>query len=265
MTPNLPKPSQRPPAPYFAFKSKLIALSLSLFAGIISLPTEVKSADDGLENFPVRGIIRASSEATLATNVVALVKHIGFKEGQHFKKGDVLVAFDCTTQNAELSAAKAVLREKKVVLKSARYLHKRNAGNLQDVETAQAIVDHAAAEVKAKEGYVAGCNIIAPYDGSIAELTIQEHEMSAIGSPLLRIVHTSKPEIELIVPSVWLRNLKPGKIFEFHVDETGQDHIGKVTRTGSVVDAVSQTVKVFASISSGKVSVLPGMSGTAKF
>jgi membrane fusion protein (multidrug efflux system) len=136
---------------------------------------------------------------------------------------------------------------------------------VQDVETAQALADKAAAEVAAIEARLDGCNISAPYDGYVSELAVNQYEMPALGAPLMTIVSTAEPEIELIVPSVWLQSLVAGREFSFHIDETGQSHVGRVDRTAAVIDAVSQTVKVFASFASDEATALPGMSGTAEF
>ena len=214
---------------------------------------------------PVRGVVRPSLEATLAANITAPVRHVGFREGQHFQKGDVLIEFDCRIENAQLAAAEAAHREKLVIQKGAKYLFKQNAGSLQDVETANAQADRAKAEMDAKKRQVEGCRIIAPYDGSVSKLNINQYETATAGDELISIVHTRDPEIELIVPSDWVDRIKAGKKFGFVVDETGQKHIGIVKRTGATVDAVSQTIKVFASFSKPVSAVMPGMSGTARF
>lgn len=214
---------------------------------------------------PVRGIVRASSQATLSTDLTAFVTRIGFREGQHFLKGDVLIAFDCRMQEAQLAAAEATRREKKVAFKSANYLFRQNAGSKQDVETARALSEKASAESDVIRAKLDRCEIRAPYDGNVSELNISEHEMSVVGTPMLSIVRTGAPEIELIVPSTWLNAIKPGLKFDFLVDETRKTYTGVVKRTGATVDAVSQTIRVFAEFSKPETAVLPGMSGTAKF
>ena len=239
---------------------KLIIASL-LSAAIVS---STLGADSSYE-MPIRGIVRASLEATLATRIVAPVSFIGFREGQQFRKGDVLLELDCRPEEAELAAAQATHREKLIVFKSAEYLFKQNAGNKQEVETARAQADRAKAEVDSIEARLEGCKIVAPYDGSVSRLSIHKYEMPAAGSPLISIVDSMEPEIELIVPSNWLRNVKPGTKFTFVVDETQEEHLGIVKRTGATIDAVSQTIKVFASFSKSVSTVIPGMSGTASF
>ncbi|MGI9350339.1 MAG: efflux RND transporter periplasmic adaptor subunit, partial [Rhizobiaceae bacterium] len=175
--------------------------------GILGMYAPAFSADSDSE-IPIRGIVRPSLQAKLATNIVAPVNQIGFREGQHFLKGDILIEFDCRVEKARLDAARATHREKNVFLRSANYLFKQNAGSLQEVETARANADKSKAEVEAIEARIEGCQITAPYDGSVSELNIHKYETPAAGSPLLSIVHIHDPEIELIVPSTWLPRIK---------------------------------------------------------
>ena len=76
---------------------------------------------------------------------------------------------------------------------------------------------------------------------------------------------TSELELDLIVPSNWLRWVNRGTTFIFSVDELGQEYKARVTRLGAKVDAVSQTIKLTGSFVVRPQSVLAGMSGTATF
>ena len=152
-----------------------------------------------------------------------------------------------------------------VRLENAEFLKRRKANSRQDVDIARAEVDEAAAKLEAIDAGLAECRVVAPYDGRVTELSVQVHETPNIGAPLLSIAATSKPEIELIVPSHWLNWLSKDQAFEYTIDETGEKHMGKVSRLGAAVDTVSQTIKVFAQFDGATQRVLPGMSGTAKF
>jgi membrane fusion protein (multidrug efflux system) len=214
---------------------------------------------------PVRGVIRSSAQAVISTDLAARVNKVGFKEGEQFRKGDLLITFDCRREQAELASAEAQHREMMVAFKSAMFLNKRNAGSRQDVETARARADRAAAEAEAIRAGLDRCSIVAPYDGRVAELGIHEHEMSVTGKLLFSIVAEREPEVEVIVPSAWLTWLTLGTKFRFRIDETRTTHIGVVTRLGAAVDTVSQTIKVYAKFTTSIPKILPGMSGTAAF
>lgn len=218
-----------------------------------------------LPKYVARGVLRPKAEAIISTELPARVTKIGFKEGESFKEGEALIAFDCRRQEADLASVEAQEREAKVALDSAMVLEKRNAGNRNDTEIARARADKAHAEAASIRIRLSQCTISAPYDGYVTGLDIHEHEFSASGKPMLSIISSGETAIELIVPSLWLGWLKAGEAFEFTVDETQASYQAEVVRVGAAVDALSQTVKVFARFSEPAAGVRPGMSGAAHF
>jgi RND family efflux transporter MFP subunit len=216
-------------------------------------------------NMPVRGLVRPLNQATVATELSARVAVVGFREGERFSKGDLLIGFDCERQQAEHAAASAQHREMQIALESASYLDKRGAVGRFDVEVSRARLDKAAAEVAALAARLKLCEIRAPFDGRVAERLIHAHEMPVSGKPLLVIVDEAAFEIELIVPSLWLRSLTVRTPFRFSVDELGETFPAIVIRIGAAVDPVSQTAKVIGVFNEKPGKVLPGMSGGALF
>ena len=244
---------------------RILTLSILLVMAWAPAAGAESLAGEAAQRSPVRGVVRASAQAIISTDLTARVTNVGFREGGQFHMGDVLVAFDCRQHKAELVSAEAQHREMLVAFESALFLEKRNAGSRQDVEIARARADRALAEADGIRARLDQCTITAPFDGSVAELGIHQHETPVAGKQLLFIVAKREPKIELIVPSTWLTWLKPGAEFQFQVDETNKAYVGVVRRLGAAVDTVSQTIKVFAKFAAPTPDILPGMSGTAQF
>ncbi len=214
---------------------------------------------------PVRGVVRALDQSSLSTDLAARVLKIGFREGEAFRKGDLLVAFDCDRYKAEAQSADAVFQEMQLTLNSNMHLEKFSAVGKADVEISRARVAKAEAEARALKTRLDQCEIKAPFDGRVAELSINPFEQPQPGKPFLVIVGNSRLEIELIVPSHWLTWVKPGAELTFNVDETRHEYKAHVVRLGAAVDAVSQMIKIIASFDAPVDDVLPGMSGAAQF
>ena len=93
----------------------LLMISMLLISGEMSLgkSSGIQSSDLNA----VRGVVKPSEEAVISSELQARVKRMPFRDGQWFKKGDLLVEFDCAKYWAELAAAKAELegREKTAV------------------------------------------------------------------------------------------------------------------------------------------------------
>ncbi|MEM1307451.1 MAG: efflux RND transporter periplasmic adaptor subunit [Pseudomonadota bacterium] len=212
-----------------------------------------------------RGVVVARHAATLTTSLAVPVIRIGFREAETFAAGDELIAFDCTRQRAELAAAQAQVSEAQLTLRNARYLQSRKATGRFDVQVARARFAKAKADQDVIAAVIARCVVHAPFAGAVSELGVRVHETPRGDQPVMSIVATGALEIQLIVPSRWLLWLRPGATFGFDVDETGRVVTGRVARIGRVIDAVSQTVKLYADVASDDGDLTVGMSGTASF
>lgn len=237
-------------------------LAVTVSTGAMASDTAIE--DIALEIKP-RGVVTTPLAAQLASDLSAPVQTIGFREGEEFKKGDLLIEFDCRREVAHLKAAEAVAREMQLGLTSARYLRRRNAGATFDVEVSAARHKKAQADVEAAQAAISKCRILAPFDGSVSELGIQRFEQPKASVPFLSIVSKDELEIVAIVPSVWLRWLKVGAPFAYDIDELDAVITARVTRISGAVDPVSQTVKLYARPELVPPDLRVGMSGSVAF
>ncbi len=212
-----------------------------------------------------RGVVVPNAEVTLAAAVSTRIERMPFKSGQAFNKGDVLIQFDCKRQLADLRGAKAALNKASTFYAGKRRLKARGAAGGQEVREAASDVAAAKASVDGLNEVIGLCKIEAPFSGRVVERHAETHEIPAINAPVLTVVDSSTLELDLIVPSTWLRWVKEGTKFEFAVDELGQRFPARVQRLGAKVDPVSQTIKLTGVFAARPNRVLAGMSGTAKF
>ncbi len=213
----------------------------------------------------LRGIARAMREASISTDLFFRITRVPFREGQTFNKGDLLLTFDCTELETELKAAAARRRAEQLTYDNNKRLAKLNAAGAYEVEMQYAKLQQANAELESLETKLGGCSLYAPFDGSIANLNVNEHEFPGKQLPLMRIVDRKSLEIEALLPSAWLQWLKPGTKFDILIEEINLIHPAEVVRILPMVDPVSQTIEIVGRFTTSTDSVLPGMSGPVMF
>lgn len=221
--------------------------------------------NDGPEKDNVRGIVRAVNMAMISTQLPARAAKIAFQEGERFRKGDILVAFDCRKQRAELASAEAQQLEMTLNLDNFKVLQRVQAAGQHDLRVSQARAAKASAEADVLRAHIDECSVVAPFDGRVLELSLHEHEIPAPGKPFIGLVAEGALEIDLIVSSKLIQNLKIGTEFTFFVDETQTSETAIIKRVGAAVDPISQTIKIVAVFKNAVTDVLPGMSGTGQF
>ncbi|MBU3055933.1 efflux RND transporter periplasmic adaptor subunit [Pseudomonas indica] len=212
-----------------------------------------------------RGVLRARDQAMLASELAGRIVEMPFAEGQAFRKGDVLVRFDCSAYQAQLNAAQAAVRAAREELAHKKQLAALNSVGRFEVALAEARQAQAQAESQVYQVQVNRCTVKAPFDGQVVQRKVKPHESVAGGAPLLEIVDNRTLEIHLLVPSRWLGQLSAGQSFTFTPDETGQPLNAKVKRVGARIDEGSQTLLLIGELPEEPAGLLAGMSGTARF
>lgn len=226
-------------------------------------PLETTPPTDG--HGSVRGVVKPLAEAQITADLGRRIIELPWRDGQRFAKGDLLVRFDCEELETETRAARAAWRGKKAAYANAVELNRRQAAGALSVQLAAADADKAEAEAMALEAKLKRCAISAPFSGRVVERLASPYETPGPTQPILRIVDDSNLEIQLIVPSRWLKWLRVGMEFTFQLDETGEKVRASVGRIGASVDPVSQSVRLAGEFVSRPPDVLSGMSGTAIF
>ncbi|MBV8183849.1 MAG: efflux RND transporter periplasmic adaptor subunit [Hyphomicrobiales bacterium] len=211
----------------------------------------------------IRAQLTPRQYTTLSSEMAGRIDRISTKLGEHFKKGDNLIAFDCVLQHAQVARAQAVsVQAEKTYGINQRLLALKSIGQLElDVSAAE--VQKSRADLAGANAVASKCAIDAPFNGVTVEQKAREFQYASPGQPLLDILDDRSLEVELIAPSRWLNWLQPGYAFALHIDETGKNYVAKITRIGGRVDPVSQSIKVVGEITDQAPELIAGMSGRA--
>ncbi len=220
----------------------------------------------------IHAVVRSVHDVTIGSDAGSRILEIPLKEGAAFRKGDLLVAFDCARTRAELKSAEADWRGHQAAYQNNLDLQKYHAAGRNDVQISHAQADKAAAAVEGWQAKVDQCEIRAPFDGRVADVFAHVFDLPSPTAPILRIVDPANLEVEMLVPSRAVARVTPGTGFFLSVEETGDIVAGHVVRVGAAVDPVSQTLKVVGALDpraakpgAVRTPVLPGMSGKADF
>jgi len=233
-----------------------------VFLCLVSLG--VLASDLDSQPYTTRALVTTSNWAVLSSEILAPIASLPLRPGEHFKKGDILVTFDCATYSAQRDAYAADERQAMAQWQSQKRLLELGSAGQLDVSMAQASLDRARATLQLQDVYLQRCQLRAPYDGIVVRWGAQPYQTVAAGDEVIEIVGAQSLELELIAPSSWLSWLKIGQSLTAIIDETGETVEAKVIRLGARIDPVSQTINIYAAITKGDSKLLPGMSGKAR-
>ena len=212
----------------------LVAFSSFVFAAgpsLVETTKLVKGEVNPLQEFV--GTLKFDKSSVLAAQNSGLVKEISFEVGDVVKKGKTLVLIDSDVLNAQINAVKANLKSAKDTQKNSSKDYERYKKLLQSKTITQKEYDDAllkmnssSSSVKALEANLKELQIQsykkmikAPYKGTIVEKNINLGEWVNAGTPIAKIVDTTKAEITFNVPLNVFNGLSKGANYDVIVGE----------------------------------------------
>ncbi|MEO5340227.1 MAG: efflux RND transporter periplasmic adaptor subunit [Magnetococcus sp. MYC-9] len=199
----------------------------------------------------------------LSSEMAARILTISPREGRRFEKGELLIAFDCAMEMAQMQRARATLDAAEAKSQVNDRLSRLQATSKLEERVAQAEAAQARAELAIIQVKINHCRIHAPFAGRVIALSAQEHQYVKAGDPLMEILDEQNLEVVFLLPSRQLPQWAVGDRFQVAIDETHRAYPAQIAAFGALIDSVSQSVKVFGTIEGQFPDLLPGMSGTA--
>ena len=235
------------------FLVKIIILSL-LFT--VSSKAEVRES---------RALVVASQEAVLSSELAARITSISVKEMERFKKGDLLIQFDCSLYEAQKDVVRANENSALIKLKSDEQMLQMRSIGKYELELSISEYEKAKSELRIAELNVERCEIRAPFDGAVEEVVVNAFESIQPQVELMKIIKTDVLELEMVVSSEWVSWLTIGHPITVYIDEIQEEFNASISGIGANVDAVSQTIQLKGTITNASSALLPGMSGRVVF
>ncbi|AMO57232.1 efflux RND transporter periplasmic adaptor subunit [Endozoicomonas montiporae] len=223
------------------------------------------AAQELQDDFTVRAMLEPVKEATVSSELSARIAVIHVRNGDAFSKGDKLLGFDCSIYQAGQDEAAADLGIARAQFENKRKLQQLDSAGELEVHIAQLEMQRMQAKLDSAKLLVERCQIVAPFDGRVVDVLVNEHESIELGTKLLWLLEDTKLDVNLVLPSRWLVWLDEGSEFTLQVDETGKKYSGHVVRLGARVDAVSQSIRVTGELTGIHKELMAGMSGTVSF
>lgn len=213
----------------------------------------------------IRAQLKPARKTVLSTEISGVLRSLPLGESDRFKKGARLAVIDCAIHRARLARSVAELEAAQKIATMTRRLAELDSIGEIEVTKAVANTEKARAERNVMRAVVSKCVVSAPFAGTVTQTLASQHQYVAEGEKLLEIHASGQLDIELIVPSVWLRWLAVGTRFVLHVDETGKSYPSTVEMLGATIDPVSQSIRITGKIDGDQGGLRPGMSGRAEF
>ena len=242
-----------------------MAINLPKFLASLIIISFFLSTQAHSQDMESSALVVASQEAVLSSELAARIENIAVKEMQRFKKGDLLIQFDCSLYEAQKDVVSANANGALIKLKSDEQMLQMRSIGKYELELSISEYEKAKSELRIAELNVERCQIKAPFDGAVEEVVVNTFETIQPQVELMKIIQTDILELEMVVSSEWISWLTIGHPIKVYIDEIQKDFNASISGIGANVDPVSQTIQLKGTITDASPALLPGMSGRVVF
>ena len=205
-------------------------------------------------------------DVTLPTDQDGIVEWIGPREGHTVKAGDLVAKIDVSTLKAQLDSAEAAFSLADKLFKRRQALYERKIISKEELDTARTERDVNLANLRqARVRYEQGM-VRSPIDGVVNDLHVEVGEFVGRGGAVADVVNVEKIKIDVSVPELDVRFLKPKDMVLFNVDAIpNRDFGGMIDFVSLKADPATKTFKVQVLVENTDQAIRPGMIARVAF
>lgn len=221
---------------------------------------------DLLRTFPA--VAEAGDKAVLAFRVPGQLTSLKVRAGQNVKQGDVLAALNPDKYSLLKKQAEANFELANVQFKRMSKLRKDQVVSEQDFDKAQANYKSASASFDQASANLGYTQLIAPYDGSVSIVNVEEFEFINANQPVMNIQTTQLLKVVFQVPDYLLSrfeyamNRKATMTFDSFPQESFSVQLQELDTEADPKTGSYKATMIMKRPED--VGVLPGMSGQIK-
>src|SRR5437867_2594582 len=227
-------------------------------------PTTVTSVEVNQENWPpllsAIASVSAVQGATISSELPGTVADVGFESGAVVKKGDLLVRFDTSAEEAQLRSADADTELAKADLERARDLAARKVISKAELDTAESKFKQKTAMTENMRAIIAKKTMQAPFDGIAGIRMVNVGQMVKAGDQIVPLQSLDPVYVDFALPQQRLADLSNGLEVNMHTDAfPGRVFHGTLTAINSAVDVATRNVTLQGTFPNADHMLKPGM------
>jgi membrane fusion protein (multidrug efflux system) len=209
------------------------------------------------------GSLVAINGADISAEVAGIVDTIKFQSGDNVPAGALLVTLRPNNDNAVLAQLQATADLDRVNYQRDVKQLKADAVSQATVDSDQAALQSAVAQVEAQQALMAEKQIKAPFAGTLGIRQVDVGQYLAAGTEIVTLQQLNPLFVDFYVPQQALAQISVGQKISVEIDAfPGQEFPGTISAINSEIDAATRTVQVRATLSNDKLILRPGMFAT---
>ncbi|CTQ48536.1 efflux RND transporter periplasmic adaptor subunit [Jannaschia donghaensis] len=209
--------------------------------------------------FQAEGQAQPDRDTAIRAETSGDVAEVLVSKGDDVAAGSIIARLSTTRVDADLRRAQADLDQAQREFDNATQLLERGVATADRVAQARAALTTAQAQVTSAEDALDASVIVAPFDGRIETLSLDEGEFVQAGTEVGRIVDNRPLTVAIQVPQQALNRIRGGQTAEVSFI-TGEEETGEVSFVGTAAASETRTFLVEIEVPNSDGAIPAGIS-----
>jgi membrane fusion protein (multidrug efflux system) len=211
------------------------------------------------------GTLRSNEAVVVRPEVAGRITRLNFSDGQQVKKGQLLVGFDASVNQAEVLQAKAELSIAKANFNRNEDLARQKFISERAKDESEANVQVLEAKLALAQARLSKLEIRAPFSGIVGIRNVSVGDYVKDGADLINLEDISSVKVDFRVPEKYADLAKKGQVLEIMVDALpGKSFRAKVDAIDPQVDSSGRSASLRGRIENPEGKLKPGMFARVK-
>jgi membrane fusion protein (multidrug efflux system) len=189
----------------------------------------------------VAGTLEAANTVNMFNEISGVITQLPLHEGDHAKKGQLLVAIDDQLIQAELAKASAQKAQAKLDYERLIKLKPRQLASDEEIARAATALDIATAEQDLQGARLSLTRLLAPFDGVVSGRFFEPGDVVAVHSHILTLIDPKSIYLKVQVAEAWIPRLHEGDSVQVRIDSLANiqgkaSHPGRINRIYPAID-----------------------------
>ncbi len=234
------------------------------FAQMVMPPQPVNSAEvikqESFASISSVGTVEAVHSSIITTEAAGVVRDIKFTSGTLVKAGDILLQQDIVVEQAQLRSAEAAAELARISYTRSKDLVAKKTVSQAELDSANARMKEAEAQVEYLEAIIARKTLRAPFDGKLGIRNISAGQYLDQGAKVVSLYSLDPVYVEFSLPQQDLGILAEGLKITVTTDAyPGEQFEGTITAINPDVDPATRNIRIQATLNNADNRLRPGM------
>ncbi len=212
------------------------------------------------------GTVLPEKEAFISSEINGQIKKIHVVEGQHVKKGDLLLKLNTEVTESSIAEARAQLALAEKLYEKQKELWNQHIGSEVQYLKTKTNLEAARERLRSLQARLEMAYIKAPFDGIIDAIYAKEGELAVPGRQLVQLINLSRMKIYADVSETYLLKIDKGQEVEvIFPDLENLTYRLPVFRKENVINRKTRTFKIEMKLHNPDWKIKPNLFTLVRF